>query len=492
MKDVFISFSSQNMDEAVRICDFLESSLYSCFLASRDITPGAEYASQLVEQLSGAKCLVLLLSVAANESPHVLREIEYCVSHRIPIIVYPLEEVKLSKSLEYFLMTHQWLSMDSNKDERLIESLERLFCAENKASGENSNDTNAKSPVESVSVSLTDDEGAKDKSFYDEMIRNTKKAYGKAFLLMILVVILLFGAMFYRYILPDIKNSGVASTNDSAVTSGTDNLAVKEVKLSDTITFGRYNDEDIDWRVIHINDDGSAVLLSSQILTIKAFDTAEGGKYNDYDGVDYWSYENHIIDDPAIRIMARGNNDWSLSNIRTWLNSDKEVVEYNDQAPTKSASCVGENFYSNEPGFLFAFTDGEKEAILVTHNETIGNCFSNDGKGGSVLSDDLVYLLSEKELSYLKDAGISIYASVTDKAALADTSGSVKSFNDIHGISNYYWWLRDHDLGADENIGKIVLTEYEDGDDSIVSPWSVGASSYGIRPAITVDIKKLP
>lgn len=45
-----------------------------------------------------------------DNSPHVLREIERAVSKHIAIMVYKLEEVELTKSLEYFLMTHQWVS----------------------------------------------------------------------------------------------------------------------------------------------------------------------------------------------------------------------------------------------------------------------------------------------------------------------------------------------------------------------------------------------
>lgn len=56
--------------------------------------------------------MVLLLSKEANDSPHVLREVERAVSKNIPIIIYKLEEVTLSKSLEYFIMMHQWIDTE--------------------------------------------------------------------------------------------------------------------------------------------------------------------------------------------------------------------------------------------------------------------------------------------------------------------------------------------------------------------------------------------
>ena len=480
MKDVFISFSSQNVEEANRVCSNLEQAGISCFIAIRDIAPGQEYAAQLVDQLSQAKILVLVMSKEANESPHVLREIEYCVSHKIPIVVYPLEKVELTKSMEYFLMTHQWLNIDdNNKDQKLVESIKRLLLND----GEEFESDTAKQAYEPK----VDEEQVRNE--YKEMIRKTKRAYGRAFLIMIFVVILIFATFYVKYILPETKDSGqkVIASTETSVEEKVEN----KIKLSDRVTLGKYNDAPIEWRVIHINNDGTALLLASQILTIKPFDTAEGGEYNEYDGVDYWAYENRIIDDPRLCILARGNNDWEASNIRTWLNSDRELVEYKDQAPTRKASCTGENFYSNEPGFLYYFSEEEKAVIYPTHNKTLANEFSENPKDGYVDTQDLVFLLSEEELSYLREAGISVYATVTEQAKEKDTSNSAGSFVEMHNIENYYWWLRDHSTEAKTNEGKIVLTEYEDDEDSVVKDWSVGAASFGIRPAITVKLDKL-
>lgn len=126
-KDVFISYSSIQEEEAIRICAFLESYKVSCFVSTRDIVPGVEYAEQLLEAIDNAKVIVLLLSQEANDSPHVLREVEYAVSHKKAIIVYALEEVVLSRSLEYYLMTHQWLSEDDMRDVTLLTSIRNIL-----------------------------------------------------------------------------------------------------------------------------------------------------------------------------------------------------------------------------------------------------------------------------------------------------------------------------------------------------------------------------
>lgn len=50
----------------------------------------------------------------------------------------------------------------------------------------------------------------------------------------------------------------------------------------------------------------------------------------------------------------RGSSYWTTSNIREWLNSDKDVVGYTNNP--LSSTYMGENAYDKEAGFLNAFT----------------------------------------------------------------------------------------------------------------------------------------
>lgn len=108
--DVFISFSSVNTDVAKKICAALEESgEISCWIAYRDIVPSANYAEQLVEAIESCKLLLLILSDESNKSPQVSREIERAGSKGIPILPLRIEDVVLSKSMEYFISSHHWL-----------------------------------------------------------------------------------------------------------------------------------------------------------------------------------------------------------------------------------------------------------------------------------------------------------------------------------------------------------------------------------------------
>ena len=101
---------------AEQICVLLEERGRRCFLAPRDIRAGREYAEEIINGIDNSEAMLLLMSEAANASPHVLREVERAVSKNIPILVYKLEDTELSKSMEYFLMTHQWVNAKCRND----------------------------------------------------------------------------------------------------------------------------------------------------------------------------------------------------------------------------------------------------------------------------------------------------------------------------------------------------------------------------------------
>ncbi len=107
--DVFISHSSKDETTADATCHALESRGIRCWIASRDIRPGANWGESIVGAISSVRIMVLLLSRNANASPQIQREVERAVHHRVIIIQMRIEEVMPAASLEYFLSTSQWL-----------------------------------------------------------------------------------------------------------------------------------------------------------------------------------------------------------------------------------------------------------------------------------------------------------------------------------------------------------------------------------------------
>lgn len=120
-RHVFISYSSENRMAAEAVCRALEQTGLKCWTAPRDVAPGSEYAAQLVSAIASARLFVLLLSSAANRSPHVRREVERAVSLDVPILTVRIEDVVPSESLEYFLASTQWLDAAGRLSDRLAD-----------------------------------------------------------------------------------------------------------------------------------------------------------------------------------------------------------------------------------------------------------------------------------------------------------------------------------------------------------------------------------
>ncbi len=107
--DVFISYSSKDKPTADAACALLESHGIRCWIAPRDILPGADWGGSIIEALSSVRAFVLVFSSHANTSPQIAREVERAVNRGLPIIPLRIEDVSPTKSLEYFISTPHWL-----------------------------------------------------------------------------------------------------------------------------------------------------------------------------------------------------------------------------------------------------------------------------------------------------------------------------------------------------------------------------------------------
>jgi adenylate cyclase len=108
---VFVSYASQDGAVANSIVESLEQHGLRCWLAPRDVKPGALYADAIVGAINEAKALVLVLSGSAITSSHVSREVERAASKRKPMIAFRIDAAPLSRALEYFLGESQWIDV---------------------------------------------------------------------------------------------------------------------------------------------------------------------------------------------------------------------------------------------------------------------------------------------------------------------------------------------------------------------------------------------
>lgn len=438
---IFLSHSSKDAAIAGQICEQLEKNGVKCFIAPRDIRPGKEYAEEIINGIDNSAAMVLLMSQSANGSPHVLREVEHAVSGGTPILVYKIEEVALSKSMEYFLMTHQWVSAKPREDYADIVAFAKDFMAEEK----------------------TDTAGGDTDKNRRGAARRKAGIFAAAVAVLAIAVIACFA-----------MRKPEASETDSEPVS---------VLVGETVLFGSYLNEDIEWRVLRISEDETqAVLVASYILTMKAYDAAESGRYN-YDGdEDYWTRRFEPGDDMALQARVRGNSDWSVSNLRTWLNADTEIVVYSDQPPVAMAMAEKKNGYQNEAGFLCGFTQKERDAIMETEIVTRRNALSETG---SVTTYDKVWLLSLDELVWFDEAGMRKFTSPTEAAVKQDQSGWYSLDCDAYGVECLSWWLREPVPEA-ASLCYLVDNGYTE---NVTRQENVGLEGFGVRPALTVDLR---
>ena len=442
---IFISHSSKEADIANDLCEAIENSGEQCFIAPRDIRTGYEYAAEIAEGIDRSDILILLLSKAANASPHVLREVERAVTKHIPVLVYKLEDVTLSKSMEYFLMTHQWLNANKDDYTAVIDSLSSIKSGETTVSA-------------------------------DKAINKARKNNLITTVVIVAVAVLICVAGIFVGVTLKKNNTPSETTTSESTTPVVEtkpSILPEDAVAGDTIFLGTYDGDPIEWMIINKSDDNkTAVLVSKYVLCFKGFAAPEAG---------FYSIVNPAECDFETQAFNMGSNSWENSTIRQWLNSDELTVQYAGQVPIAEAFADSKNGYEKEAGFLSGFSDDEKAAIIESVVNTNGNVIS---ESSTITTYDKVFLLSKDELVWFEDAGLSIYADPTQKAVNKNETFWYKDYCIDFDFTATSYWLRDPVVNSST---QCYLADYGKHDGQIF-PWETGVESFGIRPVITVDL----
>src|SRR4051794_5403344 len=107
--DVFISYSSKDKPTADAVCATLEGRGIRCWIAPRDILPGMDWGESIIDAIEQSRVMILIFSGHADESPQIKREVERAVNKNVTVVPLRIENVPMSKSLEYFVSTPHWL-----------------------------------------------------------------------------------------------------------------------------------------------------------------------------------------------------------------------------------------------------------------------------------------------------------------------------------------------------------------------------------------------
>lgn len=136
---------------------------------------------------------------------------------------------------------------------------------------------------------------------------------------------------------------------------------ISNLPVGAKVKFGRHSingeaAQDIIWLVVAKNHKdypaNSVTLLTEKVIDIRSFDAKEPNS-------------------PEEECQNYGNNRYSESNIRYWLDSNANAGEVNwgnrsVEQPPESSWCSGGAGYADRPGFLNPFTVDEQSLILTT------------------------------------------------------------------------------------------------------------------------------
>jgi formylglycine-generating enzyme required for sulfatase activity len=128
--DVFISYSTKDKQTGDAVCAALEKHNLRCWIAPRDIQPGENWGSSIIDAIGQSRLMVLVYTTNSNNSPQTLREVERAVAKGLPVIPFRLEDVAPSKSMEYFISASHWLDALTPPVEEHIERLAKVICSQ--------------------------------------------------------------------------------------------------------------------------------------------------------------------------------------------------------------------------------------------------------------------------------------------------------------------------------------------------------------------------
>ena len=225
---------------------------------------------------------------------------------------------------------------------------------------------------------------------------------------------------------------------------------VKRIKGKDGNT---YSIDPIAWRVLsnNLNDDGSLFLLSDKNL-------------------DVVKYHEEFIDIT-----------WEKSTIRSWLNAYKETAEYEN------------NDFSEDNFKDFAFSEKEKNAIVITAVKTGENSdFPNAEQDGKAVSDQ-IFLLSVNEV-ISEEYGFRTKSKYDHNATENRKARNTEYVENRCGKTGYsptndegfgVWWLRSP--GYIPNFSAFI-----DSDGSVGSDGDcVNYYLIAVRPAFNLDLNSV-
>jgi hypothetical protein len=125
-KDVFISYKSEELEEASWVKSVLEANGISCWMAPDCIQGGSSYAEAIPQGIRDAKAFVLILSAKSQASKWVSREVDLALNEGKVILPFMLENFKLKDDFNFYLTNVQRYAAYENKSAAIEKMLREI------------------------------------------------------------------------------------------------------------------------------------------------------------------------------------------------------------------------------------------------------------------------------------------------------------------------------------------------------------------------------
>jgi hypothetical protein len=121
MAHTFISFSTKDIEMALRVHDALTVRGIDCWISERDIPTGANYQEEIVRAIKSASVMVLVFSENANSSINIPKEIALANKNNIILMPLKIDEFTEVDAFEYNFATSQWIALYEDFEKNIEE-----------------------------------------------------------------------------------------------------------------------------------------------------------------------------------------------------------------------------------------------------------------------------------------------------------------------------------------------------------------------------------
>jgi hypothetical protein len=123
---LFLSHVSEDRDAALQLVEEFEGRGVQCWIAPRNIQPGAPFDEQIADAIERSHSMLLVFSERCNDSDYIRREVTVAGESRKIIIPFRIENVEPKKALRMRLLDLQWVDGFVAREKAIDDLVRRL------------------------------------------------------------------------------------------------------------------------------------------------------------------------------------------------------------------------------------------------------------------------------------------------------------------------------------------------------------------------------